>query len=199
MEDNTVLIKLFGPIYGEREAKSNGSEGTFVQLSASISRFIEGDKEYRQHWNPLLLISSRGGNTEAALSLYGLLKQLPQPLTALGVGQVESAAMYVYLAAQKRLATPTTTFMIHAGNYSFSNVPTGEVMANAIASALKNKVQMEIVAKECHIKLSQVKRWFSNGKNFSAEEAQKYGIVHQIVEDSVFKEMGEILSIESLW
>lgn len=198
-ERKTVVMKLFGSIYGEREARDNGDEGTFVKISASINRFYLGDNSDRQQWDPLLLISSRGGNTEAALCLYGLLKQLPQPLTALGFGQVDSAAIFVYLAAQKRLAVPSTTFMMHAGTYSMVNVSTHEVMANAKECKLKAKIQAEIIAERCNVSLSRVKKWINDGKSFSAEEAKRYGIVHEIVKDSIFKEMGEVLSIDSPW
>lgn len=196
MEKKTVLIKLFGQI--SSGGNGSGDEGTFVKLSAPITRFIQSQKARQKNYNLLLLLSSRGGNAETAMSLYALLKQLPLPLTALGLGQIESAAIFVYLAAKKRLATPTTTLMIHDGNFSMTSVPKNEVMSVAHSCVLTNEIQIEMVAKECGVKLSLVKKWFREGKSFSAQEAKKYGLVHKIVEDSIFKEMKEVLAIEDL-
>ena len=196
MAKKTVLIKLIGQIISG--GNGSGDEGSLVKLSAPIIRFIESGKASREEYNPLLLLSSRGGSAETAMSLYALLKQLPRPLTALGMGQIESAAIFVYLAAKKRLAMPTTTFMIHNGNFSMKDIPKDEIMSVARSCVLTNEVQMKVVAKECGLSLAQVRKWFSGGKSFSAKEAVKYGIVHEIVEDSVFKEMDEVLSIEDL-
>jgi len=67
----------------------------------------QGVKEVR------LLISTFGGNVAAGINLYNVLRGLPFQLVTHNVGNVASIGVAVYLAGDKRLACPNTTFVTH--------------------------------------------------------------------------------------
>jgi ATP-dependent Clp protease protease subunit len=69
-----------------------------------------------------LHMSSEGGNMTAGFALYFFLKSLPIPLTTHNVGSIESIAVVIFLAGQKRYACPGTRFLVHPLNWGFGNL-----------------------------------------------------------------------------
>lgn len=65
--------------------------------------------------------SSTGGCLYAALSLYHFLRALPKPITIYNVGTIESAAVLVYMAADTRLTSNFSWFLIHNSSQSIPN------------------------------------------------------------------------------
>ena len=61
----------------------------------------------------LIVLSSWGGNTFEARSLYGLLRSLRFDVEIHATGTIKSAAIQVMLAADRRTASPDTTFLFH--------------------------------------------------------------------------------------
>lgn len=66
-------------------------------------------------------LSSSGGSLNAAFTAYEFLRSLQVPLTIQNVGSVESAAIIVYLAANERLTTEHSTFLIHNFTWTFDH------------------------------------------------------------------------------
>ncbi len=60
-----------------------------------------------------LNISSLGGSTHVAISIYNYLKSLPFQITTHNLGEVTSAAVLIYLAGHIRTAEPNSKFLIH--------------------------------------------------------------------------------------
>ena len=69
-----------------------------------------------------LHLSSEGGNMTAGFALYFFLKSLPVPLTTHNIGSVESVAVVIFLAGQKRYACPGTRFLIHPLHWGFGSL-----------------------------------------------------------------------------
>ncbi|HEU5436794.1 MAG TPA: ATP-dependent Clp protease proteolytic subunit, partial [Telluria sp.] len=69
-----------------------------------------------------LHLSSEGGNMTAGFALYFFLKSLPIPLITHNVGSIESIAVVIFLAGQKRYACPGTRFLVHPLNWGFGNL-----------------------------------------------------------------------------
>ncbi len=58
-------------------------------------------------------ISSGGGDEDAALALYDKIKSCSAPIIMTAFGVIQSAAVLVYAAGDKRVAAPQTVFMVH--------------------------------------------------------------------------------------
>ena len=67
--------------------------------------------------NPLdeiiIQISSSGGSSDHGLLAYNYLKELSIPKTTIGMGNVDSAAIMIFAAGDKRLAMPSCRFLLH--------------------------------------------------------------------------------------
>jgi ATP-dependent protease ClpP protease subunit len=85
-------------------------------------------------------ISSPGGKLEAAFGIYDCLRSSSIPVTTLNMGNVESAAVLIYLAGDKRLVTPTGLFMVHALGHSLDGLVT-KASAGALIECLTNNIQ----------------------------------------------------------
>lgn len=76
-------------------------------MQVCLGAIKQGASELRLH------MSSQGGLTTYAFTLYNFLKSLPVPVTAHNMGIVESMAVLVYLAASTRTAEQRSRFLIH--------------------------------------------------------------------------------------
>ena len=72
------------------------------------------EAESRESSELFIQISSPGGKLEPAFGIYDCLRSTNIPVTTLSMGNVESSAVLIYLAGDKRLVTPTSLFMVHA-------------------------------------------------------------------------------------
>src|SRR5207247_813850 len=60
-----------------------------------------------------LLLSTPGGSVMNGMNLYNILRSMPFELTTHNVGNVDSIGNAVFLAGEKRYASPHSTFMFH--------------------------------------------------------------------------------------
>lgn len=70
-----------------------------------------------------IFLSSEGGDLNSGFSLYNLIRSLPVPVSITNVGTVESIAMMVFLATDKRYAIENSRFLIHQFHWTYSNYP----------------------------------------------------------------------------
>lgn len=82
-----------------------------------------------------LKISSTGGLLHAGFAAYQYLRSLNVPIITYNFGNVESAAMLLYLAGDMRYAAPHSTFLLHDFNWTF---PGGPVRAGALREHLQS-------------------------------------------------------------
>jgi ATP-dependent protease ClpP protease subunit len=82
--------------------------------------FLCADKigEYEEIY---LSVSSPGGSTQIGLNSYNFLSSLPIKIITHAVGNVDSAALSLFFAGEKRMATHDTTFNIHRPVVKFNN------------------------------------------------------------------------------
>jgi len=60
-----------------------------------------------------LLLNSNGGNVNAGIHCYNMLRSLPVALTTHNVGNVNSIANTIFLAGEKRYVAASASFMFH--------------------------------------------------------------------------------------
>src|SRR3989338_1039698 len=61
----------------------------------------------------IIQISSSGGSSDHGLLAYNFLKQIGIKKTTIGMGNVDSAAVMLFCAGDKRIAMPSCRFVLH--------------------------------------------------------------------------------------
>lgn len=69
----------------------------------------------------IILLSSKGGSLDAGFDAYNFIRNLPIPITCINMGTVESAAVIVFLAAERRFALKDSRFLLHSFHWDYSN------------------------------------------------------------------------------
>jgi ATP-dependent Clp protease, protease subunit len=128
-----------------------------------------------------LLVQSSGGFITDGISLYNYLSNLPVTIIAYNPGGVLSIAVVVFLAAKRRIASDTATFMIHKTHTS-PQAGTTAATLNAIANGLNiDNHRVETILHR-HITMSEDK-WSLHQHSdltITAEEAMQFGLIHEI-------------------
>lgn len=179
------ILTLFGRIKPE----------SFSRLASHMMSSWVGTPSGREP-NPYLLINSRGGSMEASIALHELIKQMPIPVTTVGIGFVDSAATTVFLAGTRRLATSHTRFSFHAGNYSINDAPFADLRMNFDSNLKQFRNLVGIVATATGISVRTAERWLKDGHVCTATEAKKFGIIHEIVSEPLLADVSDFLSCE---
>lgn len=65
-----------------------------------------------------LLLSTPGGQVMSGMNIYSVLKGMPFELITHNVGNVDSIGNAIFLAGNKRYATPNATFMFHGVGFN---------------------------------------------------------------------------------
>ena len=84
------------------------------QLIHAVNSLSEGcDEVY-------LLINSECGNVNAEIHCYNVLRALPVKLITHNVGNIDSIANVIYLAGERRYASPSSSFMFHGVGFDLN-------------------------------------------------------------------------------
>ena len=73
----------------------------------------------------MLFMSSEGGDVTAGIAMYNFLRSMPVPVETYNFGAIESVAVFVYLAGNKRYTLPDARFLVHGftRNYASPSQP----------------------------------------------------------------------------
>lgn len=84
---------------------------------ASISRLRQEIQKMRDSDNEeiTLFVCSPGGKNMSAVGFYDWVRTEKIPLTTIAMGQVTSAALYIFLSGTKRKAMAHSVFLVHPG------------------------------------------------------------------------------------
>lgn len=121
------VLATAGAIIGTVEGTSGEIYEAFsgeIDLSSSealTAKMVE--RTYQGAERVILDISSPGGKVTPSLRLYRALRSTPFELVTRAVNEVDSMALMLYLAGDKRLAFPEATFLVHAIESTDTLVP----------------------------------------------------------------------------
>lgn len=131
----------------------------------------------------IININSSGGDSDAGISAFQYLKQLPISITTYNTGNVQSSAALLYCSGTKRYALPHSFFMLHG---SSTIHPQGmsfmEIEALSKLSKIHRQAFVDIFKTCSSVTISQLERYFSSAdlQYFTAVEAQEMGVVQEI-------------------
>ena len=129
-----------------------------------------------------MYINSPGGSYTAMTAIYDTMQFIKPQIQTICLGQAASAAAVILAAGSpgKRFALPHARILIHQpyseGGGQGSDI---EIQANEI---LRMRSEMEgILAKHTGKKVSEIQKDIERDKILTAEDAQKYGVIDQVI------------------
>jgi ATP-dependent Clp protease, protease subunit len=132
------------------------------------------------------MISSQGGFVHHGLSLAAYLQGLSVATSTYNFGQVQSIGVPVFCAGKHRFCVPSGTFMIHSvqsGPFG-TNMLSIQQLTDALAYAHSGTNSIAtLIADATGQPLSRVLTDMNKTTYFSADEAKKYGLIHEIRSD----------------
>jgi ATP-dependent protease ClpP protease subunit len=130
-----------------------------------------------------LEIASGGGDIIASFAGYNTLVNLPVTVTTHNAGAVDSSALMLFLAGEKRTASRMSRFFFHQIQWSFS--AQGSLTAGMIEDAGKwlsayEDLMAECIADETNISKDDAMKMMREGTSVSPEEAETLGLIDEI-------------------
>ena len=132
-----------------------------------------------------LYINSPGGSVTAGMAIFDTMQYIKSDVVTICVGLAASMGSFLLAAGTpgKRLALPHARIMIHqpmggTGRRQASDI---EIEANEI---LRIRAQLNsILASKCGQPLEKIEKDTDRDYFLSAEEAKKYGLIDQVIEE----------------
>jgi ATP-dependent Clp protease protease subunit len=129
-----------------------------------------------------LYINSPGGLAYAGMAIYDVMQHVQADVSTICVGMGMSAAAMILAggAAGKRFALPSAKIMIHQGSAGARGAPRDmEIHLREVLSLTRRMA--EIIAHHSRQPLERVERDIDRDYFMTAEEAQTYGLVDEII------------------
>jgi ATP-dependent protease ClpP protease subunit len=130
-----------------------------------------------------LLLSTSGGGIMQGMTIFNFLRGLHIDLTTHNIGNVDSVGNVVFLAGEKRIACPSSTFMFHgvayngSGAYSFGMQALLDVIGGIKAD--EERIAYAISSRTS-LQRNDVMALFSRADTKNADDALACGIIHEI-------------------
>lgn len=156
-------------------------------------QWINGELYSKPVLRMKFLIASGGGDIGAGVNLFTYLKALPIDVETIGFGEVDAAAALVFLGGKSRIVIEESHFFFHEGRYTIQDktapVHTHEEAISVFRRELHNMIY--IIARETNNDTEVVAAMLRKSKIMRADEAQEFGLVHQIVNVLPLKQQEE--------
>jgi ATP-dependent Clp protease protease subunit len=133
----------------------------------------------------VIVSNAPGGDPEAGLSTYDLLRALVSPVTILGSGRIAGAGLIAFLggAAEHRFALPHVRFRLEEPRDPSPSGPADDVAERADAVRDRRRRIVALVAGATGQSEAQVADDLEARRAFSAEEGAEYGLIDRVVEN----------------
>lgn len=128
-----------------------------------------------------LYISSTGGDIDSAIRFYDFIKASGIILNTVGFGQVDSAAVILFLSGKEKTLIENCRIRLHAPTYSGpqqSQVISVHSETTSLLQQLDNRY-FEILTNELP-QIKNIRKIFNKGEILDTEEALKLGIASKV-------------------
>ena len=163
------IIFLTGPVYDQVAA-----------LICAQLLFLESENPNK---DIAFYINSPGGVVTAGMSIYDTMQYIRSPVSTVCIGQAASMGSLLLAAGakDKRYALPNARIMVHQPSGGAQGQATDiEIQAREILATRARLNQ--IYVKHTGQALETIEKTLERDRFMSAEEAQSFGIVDQVVE-----------------
>lgn len=127
------------------------TEQTTDNMLNYINKQIFNARKSNKYIDELIIqIASYGGSADRGILVYNTLRQLSIPITTIGMSNVDSAAISIFCAGEKRFAMRSCRFLIHEAQIPIATGLNGAKLAEmAKTNKIINTESAKIVAKTC--------------------------------------------------
>jgi len=148
-------------------------EINYLTMQVLMEKFA-GEKEV------VLLLSSKGGNPEAALAFFNFIKLKKISLTVNVLSSCESAALILLCAGNRRIAAENCTFLLHQTTKSWSSdwcFNEKEIQDVLISLQNLNKLSIDVIAEVTKKPFDEIKALKYNETLLNAQQAFELGLL----------------------
>ena len=135
---------------------------------------------------PIRLMMSHvpGGDVEAGLSTYDLIRSLTAPVTVLASGRIAGAGVlaFVGVPSERRFALPHARCRFEEVRETLDEGSAADLETGAQSAARRRERIVALLAETTGQAADQVAQDLSAQRSFEAEEAVEYGLVGRVVE-----------------
>ncbi|MCK9542127.1 MAG: ATP-dependent Clp protease proteolytic subunit [Novosphingobium sp.] len=132
-----------------------------------------------------ITLNTCGGSWDDGIAIYDIIRALKSEVTIIGVGKVYSMGSIIIQAADVRVLTENTTFMIHDGTDGY--IGDAKAFENWAEQSKKTRQKMykiyydNMYKKNKLITLKQVEKMCAQDNILNAKEAKDLGLVDKII------------------
>ena len=155
-----------------------------LDLIQYIIRWNTEDKEIPiEQRKPIrLLFHSPGGDLTVHSAISDIISLSKTPIIGIAIGEVASAAAYIFLMCHKRYALPSAVFLFHKGSIAASG------NANDILTLIEDYQQQlnllaEKIGQQTSYSIEDIESHLTTDWYIRTEEALKYGVIDGIIDD----------------
>jgi ATP-dependent protease ClpP protease subunit len=130
-----------------------------------------------------ICITSNGGAPDQALYVYETLSALSVPVNTHAIATVQSAAMIVFMAGERRTASPGANFLFHDTVFNpAAGAPLrfDDLVGHAAAIDHNDKWSHQLIAKELNRPVEEVAEWFFGQNTRDTDFALANGIIDSV-------------------
>jgi ATP-dependent Clp protease, protease subunit len=129
-----------------------------------------------------LHINSPGGSVDAGMAIYDTMNYIPNDVATVGMGLAASMGQFLLCAGAKgkRYALPHSRIMMHQPSSGMGG-SASDIKIQAQQSLHIKKVLLELIAQHTGQTVEQIEHDSDRDRWFTADEAQEYGFVDQVV------------------
>ena len=130
-------------------------------------------------------LSTPGGDIDAGLALYDVIRNCRNPTTTFGRGGIYSIGAVLLQAGQKRIMTENSLLMIHNASFTMGDeeLDTAAMHRMNEECKLSNRRIQSVLVLRSGAPAKQISRWCAKETYFTAPEALKAGFIDAILGD----------------
>ncbi|MBI2787738.1 MAG: ATP-dependent Clp protease proteolytic subunit [Elusimicrobia bacterium] len=183
-QGSVIGYDIYSRLLKDRIIFVGGYEGEFTTDSANtlIAQLLYLDSDDNTK-DINLYINSPGGMVTAGLAVYDTMQFIKAPITTICMGMAMSFGAVILAAGSKgkRYALPNSRIMIHQPLVGGISGQATDIIVEAKEMAHTRKILEEIMAKHTGQTFEKINRDMERNNYMSAEEAQKYGIIDEVI------------------
>jgi ATP-dependent Clp protease protease subunit len=184
-QGSVIGYDIYSRLLKDRIIFVGGYEGEFTTDSANtlIAQLLYLDSDDNTK-DINLYINSPGGMVTAGLAVYDTMQFIKAPITTICMGMAMSFGAVILAAGSKgkRYALPNSRIMIHQPLVGGISGQATDILVEAKEMAHTRKTLEEIMAKHTGQTFEKINRDMERNNYMSAEEAQKYGIIDEVIQ-----------------
>lgn len=160
----------------------------YIRFEGSItpettSRLIDAIRIARQTdaQRIVILFSSLGGSIYDGFLVAQTIETSKIPIQIHATNHIDSIANVIYLSAQERTAESYAKFYLHGASTGVMSMDERTLLDQLSSLRTNNHRIAHYIAEHSELPLPRVRTLMSKGTTMSAQEAQKYKIVHKVI------------------